>query len=65
MSLLRVRPLLAVALAGALLGLPATVSPVGPAQADQVREREYWLADYGIENAWSLTRGSSGVPLWS
>ena len=58
MSLLRVRPLLAVALAGALLGLPATVSPVGPAQADQVREREYWLADYGIENAWSLTRGA-------
>ncbi|MEJ6507481.1 MAG: S8 family serine peptidase [Microbacteriaceae bacterium] len=58
MSLLRVRPLLAVALAGALLGLPATVSPVGPAQADQVREREYWLADYGIENAWSFTRGA-------
>ena len=58
MSLLRARPLLAVALAGALLGLPATVSPVGPAQADEVREREYWLADYGIENAWSLTRGA-------
>jgi len=58
MSLLNTRALLALALVGALLGLPATVLPASPAQADQVREREYWLADYGIEDAWSLTRGA-------
>ena len=28
-----------------------------PAVADQVRERQYWLEDYGIEQAWSITRG--------
>lgn len=28
-----------------------------PAFADQVRERQYWLEDYGIEQAWSITRG--------
>lgn len=34
------------------------VAPVGPAQADQVRERQYWLAEYGIEAAWQITRGA-------
>ena len=26
--------------------------------ADQVREREYWLEDYRIEEAWGITRGA-------
>lgn len=29
-----------------------------PAAADQIRDREYWLADYGIERAWATTRGA-------
>lgn len=31
--------------------------PFPPAQADQVRELQYWLDDYGIRQAWSMTRG--------
>jgi subtilisin family serine protease len=34
------------------------LAPVGPAQADQVRERQYWLSEYGIEAAWQITRGA-------
>jgi type VII secretion-associated serine protease mycosin len=29
-----------------------------PAAADQVRDREYWLADYGFSDAWATTRGA-------
>ncbi|MHB1235728.1 MAG: S8 family peptidase, partial [Microbacteriaceae bacterium] len=28
------------------------------AAADQIRDREYWLADYGISQAWQKTRGA-------
>ena len=28
-----------------------------PAHADTVRDREYWLADYGFTTAWNTTRG--------
>jgi type VII secretion-associated serine protease mycosin len=28
-----------------------------PAHADSVRDREYWLTDYGIRTAWQTTRG--------
>lgn len=34
------------------------LAPVAPAQADQVRERQYWLSEYGIEAAWQITRGA-------
>lgn len=34
------------------------LAPVGPAQADQVRERQYWLSEYGIQAAWQITRGA-------
>ena len=45
-------------LAGVLLGVtgPAVIAP--PAQADQVRERQYWLSDYRIDQAWQVTRGA-------
>jgi len=40
-------------------GLVAVLlAPVGPAQADQVRERQYWLSEYGIQAAWQITRGA-------
>ena len=42
-----------VALAALLLLAPATA-----ANADLVRDREYWLADYGIRAAWQQTRGA-------
>jgi type VII secretion-associated serine protease mycosin len=29
-----------------------------PAAADEIRDRQYWLADYGIERAWATTRGA-------
>ncbi|QEE61945.1 S8 family serine peptidase [Salinibacterium sp. dk2585] len=39
--------------------LLALVSPaVSPAAADSIRDREYWLDDYGITQAWAKTRGA-------
>jgi type VII secretion-associated serine protease mycosin len=35
----------------------ALVAPL-PALADNFRDAEYWLADYGIQDAWSVTRGA-------
>jgi len=29
-----------------------------PAQADSIRDREYWLDDYGIRSAWAVTKGA-------
>ena len=29
-----------------------------PAHADSIRDREYWLDDYGIRSAWDVTRGA-------
>jgi len=43
-------------LAAALVVAGVTVAPV-PAHADYLRDFEYWLADYGIEEAWETTRG--------
>ena len=40
---------------GALL---SAVVPASAASADQVRDAEYWLADYGIQRAWQTTRGA-------
>lgn len=34
-----------------------TPSPV-PSSVDPVRDAQYWLADYGIEDAWRTTRGA-------
>ncbi len=48
------RPLAASTL---LLALAATLLAPLPASADAVRDREYWLDDYGIRAAWNTTKG--------
>lgn len=45
-------------LAGITAGLVLALATVVPAQADQVRELEYWLNDYGITQAWQTSRGA-------
>lgn len=45
-------------LAGVTAGLVLALATVVPAQADQVRELEYWLNDYGITQAWQTSRGA-------
>ncbi|WP_255447614.1 S8 family serine peptidase [Schumannella sp. 10F1B-5-1] len=39
------------------LAVGAALVPAVAAQADDVRNREYWLQDYGIEKAWATTKG--------
>ena len=41
-----------------VLGIVASVLVASPASADNIRDREYWLADYGVQNAWATTRGA-------
>jgi type VII secretion-associated serine protease mycosin len=43
----------AVAVAAALLVLVGAT----PAHADSIRDREYWLGDYGVRQAWKTTKG--------
>lgn len=50
--------LLVLTLVGALLGVPSVAVQDTPAIADQVRERQYWLEDYRITQAWEITRGA-------
>ena len=50
--------LLVLAIVGALLGVPSVAVQGTPAIADQVRERQYWLEDYRITDAWEITRGA-------
>ena len=54
----RLTRVLALLVVGALLGVPSVVLESSPALADQVRERQYWLEDYRIEEAWQITRGA-------
>ncbi|HEU4849021.1 MAG TPA: S8 family serine peptidase [Terrimesophilobacter sp.] len=43
----------------AALGIAASVAFVGsPASADAIRDREYWLSQYGITAAWNTTKGA-------
>ena len=43
----------------AALAIAAALSFVGDAaSADSIRDREYWLAQYGITTAWSTTKGA-------
>lgn len=46
------------ALIAALLAAASVLLIAQPAAADQIRDREYWLADYGIREAWQTTRGA-------
>jgi type VII secretion-associated serine protease mycosin len=50
----KVRRGAAIAVAAALLA----ASGAAPASADIVRDKEYWLADYGIRDAWQVTQGA-------
>ena len=55
----RVRFVVAAMLACALLSsVPACAQPVAAAPTDAVRDAQYWLDDYGIRKAWTLTRGA-------
>lgn len=51
-----VRRVAAVVVVAALVGIP--FAPAQAAPTDAVRDREYWLDDYGIRDAWSVTRGA-------
>lgn len=42
----------------AVLAVAASLFVAVPASADNIRAREYWLADYGIQTAWNTTRGA-------
>lgn len=38
--------------------LASSVLLAGPASADSIRDREYWLSTYGISQAWKTTKGA-------
>lgn len=40
------------------LTLVCTLAFASPASADAIRDREYWLSDYGFTQAWKLTKGA-------
>ncbi|WP_430645746.1 S8 family serine peptidase [Agromyces sp. GXS1127] len=42
---------------GALVAGVLALSGAAPAQADTVRDLEYWLTDYGFTQAWTTSRG--------
>jgi subtilisin family serine protease len=42
----------------AVLAVAGSALIAAPASADNIRDREYWLASYGIQTAWSTTRGA-------
>lgn len=52
----RALPVVVIALAILAAGVPAQAVPT--ASVDAVRDREYWLDDYGIRDAWAVTRGA-------
>lgn len=54
---MRVRGQRLAAAAVALASIGILLPVASPASADAIRDREYWLADYGIAQAWNVTRG--------
>jgi len=48
-------------LAAVLLAAFLVVAAATPAHADTIRTREYWLDDYGIRDAWSVSRGAGTI----
>jgi type VII secretion-associated serine protease mycosin len=44
--------------AAAALVAAGFVFPVAPAWADDIRDRQYWISQYGIDRAWETTRGA-------
>ncbi|MDN4612499.1 S8 family serine peptidase [Arthrobacter burdickii] len=51
------RARLAVRAGAAVVVCLAVLLPATPAAADDIRGKEYWLEDYGIEEAWQSTQG--------
>lgn len=41
-----------------VLALASGTAPAAATSTDAVRDAEYWLDDYGIRDAWSVTRGA-------
>lgn len=46
------------AAAAAVAVMLSSVLVASPAAADSIRDREYWLDDYGVTAAWATTRGA-------
>jgi type VII secretion-associated serine protease mycosin len=42
----------------ALLTLVCVFSFTQPVSADAIRDRQYWIQDYGFDSAWKITKGS-------
>lgn len=42
----------------ASLAIFAAIAFAQPAAADAIRDREYWLADYGFTKAWKISKGA-------
>lgn len=40
------------------LTLVSILSFATPASADAIRDREYWLSDYGFTQAWKISKGA-------
>ena len=40
------------------LTLVSTLVFANPASADAIRDRQYWLSDYGFTQAWKITKGA-------
>jgi type VII secretion-associated serine protease mycosin len=40
------------------LALVSTLVFANPASADAIRDRQYWLGDYGFTQAWKITKGA-------
>lgn len=40
------------------LALVSTLVFANPASADAIRDRQYWLSDYGFTQAWKITKGA-------
>ena len=48
----------ALALALPVVAFVVLAAPAHAAPRDAIRDREYWLADYGVAEAWGVTRGA-------
>ncbi len=55
------QPIALLLVAGALGGVLLPGATAGPAQADAIRDRQYWLDDLAIREAWAVTRGEGVV----
>ncbi|GAB2967330.1 S8 family peptidase [Frigoribacterium salinisoli] len=42
----------------AVVALGTALVPAAAATADQIRDAQYWLDDYGVRDAWQVTRGA-------